>query len=246
MTAPAGSRRAVLDLRQYTTVPGARDALIDLFDEHFVTGQEAHGMHVVGQFRDLDDPDRFVWLRGFDSMPARGEACREFYSGPVWREHREATNATLIDSDNALLLRPVQFGAAYPDVDLRPAAQTAESGPPSVVGITVLFNDRPVEQPLIDAVLAGAVPAMARAGGEPVAVLVTDPSENNFPALPLRIENVVVWIMRFADDEAWHLHRDALVASSAWQDEVLPVLMATASQPLQELRLRPTAGSQLR
>jgi len=30
----------------------------------FVETQEATGMRVIGQFRDLGDPNRFVWLRG--------------------------------------------------------------------------------------------------------------------------------------------------------------------------------------
>ena len=28
-------------------------------------------MTIIGQFRDLDRPDMFVWLRGFDGMEAR-------------------------------------------------------------------------------------------------------------------------------------------------------------------------------
>ena len=56
---------SVLELRQYTLKPGRRDELVELFDREFVTGQEACGMRVLGQFLDADDPDRFVWLRGF-------------------------------------------------------------------------------------------------------------------------------------------------------------------------------------
>ena len=41
-------------------------------------------MTVIGQFRDLDNPDSFVWLRGFADMEARKRALTGFYSGPVW------------------------------------------------------------------------------------------------------------------------------------------------------------------
>ena len=58
-------RYPVVELRQYTLRPGQRDVLIGLFDREFVESQEAAGMAIVGQFRDLDDPDRFVWIRGF-------------------------------------------------------------------------------------------------------------------------------------------------------------------------------------
>jgi hypothetical protein len=38
-------------------------------------------MAVVGQFRDTDDPDHFVWLRGFPDMETRAEALGRFYHG---------------------------------------------------------------------------------------------------------------------------------------------------------------------
>ena len=97
----------VLELRQYTLHPGRRDELIDLFDRELVEPQEAVGAQVLGQFRDRDDDDRFVWLRGFADMATRGEALAAFYGGPVWRAHGDKANATMIDSDDVLLLRPV-------------------------------------------------------------------------------------------------------------------------------------------
>ena len=79
---------------------------IELLDREFVESREAVGMKVLGQFLDLDNPNRFVWLRGFRDMPSRALALKEFYGGPVWKAHREAANTTMIDSDNVLLLRP--------------------------------------------------------------------------------------------------------------------------------------------
>jgi hypothetical protein len=35
-------------------------------------------MRIIGQFRDLDHPDRFVWLRGFADMEARTQALGAF------------------------------------------------------------------------------------------------------------------------------------------------------------------------
>ncbi|PYI99292.1 MAG: hypothetical protein DMF00_11300 [Verrucomicrobia bacterium] len=64
----------IVELRQYTLHPGKRDVLIDLFDREFVESQEALGMKIIGQFRDLDNPNRFVWLRGFRDMPSRAQA----------------------------------------------------------------------------------------------------------------------------------------------------------------------------
>ncbi|KDN19788.1 NIPSNAP family protein [Amycolatopsis rifamycinica] len=105
---------AVVELRRYTLHPGRRDELIELFEREFVEPQEAAGAHLFGLFRVPSAPDEFVWLRGFPSMAARKEALEQFYFGPAWKAHRAAANATMIDSDNVLLLRPVRRGLAAP------------------------------------------------------------------------------------------------------------------------------------
>src|SRR5215470_11200374 len=107
-------RYPVVELRQYTLQPGQRDVLVDLFDREFVESQEAAGMAIVGQFRDLDQPDRFVWIRGFADMPSRARALASFYGGPAWRTHSAQANATMIDTDNVLLLRPVTARSGFP------------------------------------------------------------------------------------------------------------------------------------
>src|SRR4249919_2491853 len=61
----------VLEFRRYRLKPGARETLVELFDREFVESQEGLGMRILGTFRDLDDPDQFVWLRGFDDMASR-------------------------------------------------------------------------------------------------------------------------------------------------------------------------------
>ena len=109
-----GVRYPVVELRQYRLRPGQREVLIELFDREFVESQEAEGMAVVGQFRDLDDPDRFVWIRGFASMPARARALAGFYGGPAWKANSAAANATMLDTDDVLLLRPVSAQAGFP------------------------------------------------------------------------------------------------------------------------------------
>jgi quinol monooxygenase YgiN len=61
----------IVELRRYALKPGARDTLIELFDREFIETQEEGGMQLLGQFRDLDDPDSFVWLRCFRDMSTR-------------------------------------------------------------------------------------------------------------------------------------------------------------------------------
>ena len=118
----------IVELRQYTLHPGTRDVLIDLFDREFVESQEALGMSVIGQFRDLDDANRFVWLRGFRDMPSRARGLADFYGGPVWKAHCDAANATMIDFDDVLLLRPARPESGFP-VDDRGAEGGRPGGP---------------------------------------------------------------------------------------------------------------------
>ncbi|MEV6647399.1 NIPSNAP family protein [Amycolatopsis sp. NPDC051371] len=108
------SFETVLELRRYTLHPGRRDELISLFEREFVSPQEAAGAHLFGLFRVPSSPDEFLWLRGFQSMSARKAALESFYFGPAWRRSRDAANATMVDSDNVLLLRPVRRGLASP------------------------------------------------------------------------------------------------------------------------------------
>lgn len=117
----------VVELRQYTLKPGRRDDLITLFERYFLEGQEQYGMQILGQFRQRTDPDHFVWLCGFANMQKRHLALQGFYRGPIWQEHRTAANATMLDSDNVLLLKPARITSGlHCDLASRPALDTQE------------------------------------------------------------------------------------------------------------------------
>jgi hypothetical protein len=136
----AGVHSAIVELRRYELKPGMRDVLIELFDREFVESQEAVGMSLLGQFRDLDRPDQFVWLRGFPDMAARRRGLEAFYGGPVWKRHSEAANATMIDVSNVLLLRPARPGSAFElDTAARPSLGSAE--PAATIVATILHVD---------------------------------------------------------------------------------------------------------
>jgi hypothetical protein len=236
---------AVVDLRQYTLHPGQRDTLIDVFDEYFVEGQEATGMHIVGQFRDLDDPDRFVWIRGFVDLPSRAKALTDFYGGPVWRAHSATANRTMIDSDNALLLKPVELRDGYPRPGSRRAPVGTTKAPDSVIAGAVYHRGAP-DDGFVEFFTDHIAPALTATGAEPVAVFETLVAENNFPGLPLRDEVVLAWFARFPDEAAYDAHRRRLAVSPVWQQKVLPELVCRSARPAQELRLRPTARSQFK
>lgn len=101
----------IVELRQYSLKPGQRDTLVDIFERHFIDSQQELGMKLLGQFHDLDDPDRFVWMRGFDDMVSRKAALTQFYEhSEAWKTHGPAAAATMIDVSDVLLLRPLDNG----------------------------------------------------------------------------------------------------------------------------------------
>lgn len=234
----------VLELRQYTLHPGQRDVLVELFEREFIEPQEAVGMHVIGTFRDLDAPDRFVWLRAFPSMAARREALQAFYFGPVWQQHREAANATMIDSDNVLLLRPVDGDAGTRAALPRPAPGATARAGAFCLGICALRT--PAEAGFTAQFDRHFAPRLQAQGAQLIARYCTDASENTFPRLPVREgERVLVWLARFDDVAALDAHLAALRADPAWQ-QALDASRATLAQAPELRRLLPTARSELR
>lgn len=236
---------AVVDLRQYTLNPGQRDDLIEVFDEALVEGQEDLGMHIAGQFRDLDDPDRFVWLRGFRDLEARAAALNGFYYGPVWKARGMEANVTMKDSDNALLLKPIELRAGYPELTADRPPVGATEIPASVVAGAV-YHRGAADDAFGEYFADQIAPILAGTGAALVATFETLVAENNFPQLPLRDEIVLAWFATFPNDAAYIEHRRQLAASATWQNKVLPEIICRSVAAPQQLRLRPTARSQFR
>lgn len=232
----------IVELRQYTLHPGNRDMLIDLFDREFVETQEALGMKVIGQFRDLDNPNRFVWLRGFRDMPSRAQAMRDFYGGPVWKAHREAANATMIDSDNVLLLHPATPTSGFPFGNRERAPVGANEARSDLIAATIYYFNAPVDAAFVQFFEKTVKPAVTGSGATVLAYFVTEHSENTFPALPVREgENVFVWFARFKDPAAYERHIAALTQSRRWREKILKEL----KREPEILKLSPTTRSLL-
>jgi quinol monooxygenase YgiN len=207
----------IVELRQYRLRPGRRDELIDLFDRELVETQEEVGMKVIGQFRDLDKPDKFVWLRGFPDMQARAQSLAAFYGGPVWRAHREAANATMIDSDDVLLLRPARPGSGF-----------ALDRERVLRGGFVVATVTPFDNGIVSQFEQEVTPTVAEDGGSILGYFVTERSKNTFPSLPVREgEQVFVWFAGVDDHDG------------------LERVVARHADRAQVLRLAPTSRSLL-
>lgn len=236
----------IVELRRYTLHPGRRDDLIELFDREFVEAQEAVGMQVIGQFYDLDDPNQFVWLRGFNDMPAREQSLHAFYGGPVWKTHRDAANATMIDSDNVLLLRRVHptSGFSLRSGNRPPRGRrTARDG---FVAVTIYYFNKPVTSDFVNYFENTIHPELMESDISVLAYFVTEDSPNTFPQLPVREgEYAFVWFAGFQNQDAYKSHLARLRESKPWNDEIEKYLKKHLQGKPEVLRLTPTPRSWL-
>jgi NIPSNAP len=236
----------IVELRQYNLQPGKRDVLIDLFDREFVESQEALGMRIIGQFQDLDNANRFVWLRGFPDMTTRAQALTAFYGGPVWKANRNEANATMVDVNNVLLLRPALPTSGFMLENINRHAVGTNKTPKGLVVATIYYLDAPADADFVDFFERTAKPVLADAGASILAYFVTESSANNFPALPVREgEHVFVWFSGFQDDIEYEHYVAALAQSPRWRDEISKVIAGHIQQAPEVLRLRPTPRSLL-
>ncbi|WP_234827314.1 NIPSNAP family protein [Sinorhizobium meliloti] len=245
MPAPAGQDPiSVVELRRYRLHPGSREKLIELFDREFVETQEEAGMHVIGQFRDLDAPDSFVWLRGFANMTSRETALRAFYSGSIWAQHRDAANGTMVNSDNVLLLRPLSPENACRMTAVRRPPRDAKGSRPGLVVATVAHLAPRTDGAFAEFFIRDLSPILIRAGATVLGTFVAERSQNTFPRLPVREgETVFVWFLLFRDEVAYDAHLDALSETREWTERILPEMDSRVWRPNEISRLTPTARS---
>jgi len=236
----------IVELRMYTLHPGRRDELIELFDREFVETQEAVGIQVIGQFYDLDDPNRFVWLRGFNDMRARTQSLNAFYGGPVWKEHRDAANATMIDSDNVLLLRLAHPTSGFSLKNGNRPQRDSSDFQDGFIAVTIYYFNRPVTFEFTNYFENTIHPELMEADVSVLAYFVTEDGPNTYPPLPVREgEHVFVWFAGFQDQDAYESHLLRLEKSNLWNGEIAKFLNKHLRGKPEILRLTPTPRSRL-
>jgi hypothetical protein len=214
------------------TQPGKRDEFIRLF-ETLQPNLAAAGHRIHGQFRDANDPDRVVWLRGYDSMEERGRALPTFYNSPRWKEAAKEVNATLVDIGDTRLLKPVGDSGFT----------LAKKMTAFMVATIYLLNSA------VDARFMGfwrerLAPTLAAAGAPSVAALSTEYATDNFPRIPIvkAGEHAFVWFAAYGSPDEYRLHQKTLAAASAWAP-VREELAGYLASPVKTMELIPTAHS---
>lgn len=68
----------------YRVRAGHRAEFLQLFETKAVPAIRAHGIRVLGPLTDVENPNRFVWLRSFPSKEERDRMNRAFHHSAVW------------------------------------------------------------------------------------------------------------------------------------------------------------------
>jgi hypothetical protein len=230
----------VLEFRRYTIKPGQRDNFARYFDTLFPEAFQQLGALAIGQFLERDHVDGFTWIRGFKTIDDRAIVNSAFYFGPVWKEHKATLNGILDDSDNVLLLTPLDDRglAVLPAVD---AVRDAPGERGRV--LAQIFRVSAGGTAEFAARAAASFAKYRAAGAREAAVLVTLDVANNFPALPIRTDGpYLVWLGVIPNNAALESKVEFLMAQSGQE------LMATGllqSVP-ETVVMTPTGRSRLR
>jgi hypothetical protein len=80
----------LVEIRRYTLKPGRSEEFLSWFDEEVRPAMEEAGMRILGMFSAVEDPDVFIYLRGFGSAAERDRLTDAFYQSPVWTERMRA------------------------------------------------------------------------------------------------------------------------------------------------------------
>jgi len=203
-------------------------------------------MTVIGQFRDLNNSDRFVWLRGFSDMDRRAAQLQEFYGGPVWKAHRDAANATMIDSDNVLLLRQASPTSGFQLGDAIRAPMGSTINRQGLLVATIYHLGKTKGAVFAKFFERELKPYFTKAGVSALASFVTETHPNTFPRLPVREDaNVFVWFSRFLDREAYEKAVGAVAESMRQSGLGTKLAELTKDQAEEVLLLSPTPRSRL-
>jgi hypothetical protein len=193
-------------------------------------------MYILGQFRVIGAPERFVWMRGHADMTSRQAGLESFYNGPFWQKHRERTNAMIADSSHAHLLHWISDSEALtcgrtPDTIATELADGVISIDTGVVGVdfyqaSPALTERAAEQ---------LTKAYSSAGIQVRGVFATELTANNFPRHPAIQNPGEVVIITAYESETNYRQRGAPTVDTTIQlkapDSLL--LAPTLRSPLQ-------------
>lgn len=98
----------VVEVRSYRTKPGLRDEFIRFFETRAIPALRSEGMKIMGPLLDLENPNKFVFLRSFPSLDERERMKTAFYEGDLWKNELEGIAMPMLDSYDVILCETSQ------------------------------------------------------------------------------------------------------------------------------------------
>ncbi|MGA9391349.1 MAG: NIPSNAP family protein [Candidatus Sulfotelmatobacter sp.] len=79
----------IIEMRTYKTKPGKRAEFLEIFRSRSIPAHSEIGMKILGPFLSVEDPDTFIFLRGFPDIDSREPMKAKFYEGQLWKTELE-------------------------------------------------------------------------------------------------------------------------------------------------------------
>jgi NIPSNAP protein len=93
----------IVEVRSYRIKPGRRAEFIELFETRAVPAHRALGMQILGPLLDVENPNKFVFLRAFPSLDERERMKDAFYGSELWKNELEGLCMPMLDSYDVIL-----------------------------------------------------------------------------------------------------------------------------------------------
>jgi heme-degrading monooxygenase HmoA len=93
----------IVEVRSYRIKPGKRAEFIELFERRAISAQRSYGMKIIGPLLDVENPNKFVFLRSFPSLEAREQMRNDFYGSDLWKNELEGIAMPMLDSYDVIL-----------------------------------------------------------------------------------------------------------------------------------------------
>ena len=93
----------IVEVRSYRIKSGHRDEFIELFESRAIPALRKYGMQIVGPMLDVENPNKFVFLRSFPSLEERERMKDAFYRSELWKNDLEPLAMPLLDSYDVIL-----------------------------------------------------------------------------------------------------------------------------------------------
>lgn len=230
----------VLELRRYTIKEGEREHFAKRYESYFPEAIQQSGAIVAGEFFERGK-SVFTWIRGFHDMDDRAKLNAALYYGPVWKEHRTTMNDMIVDSNNVLLLQPLdpQQGVAV----LSAVDPVNEPGGARGVVVAQIFALQRDNIKIFAERAKQTFAAYRAAGAREAGILTTLDVSNNFPQLPIRTDGpFLVWLGIVKDNRAFEDRLHPLMEQASQSLRATGLLRS----PPELIVLDPTARSRMR